>query len=133
MRLDLGRDQPAVVDAKLAVLAAADRGSEGRVATVDLGCGPPVRVVVDVGWRPTGIGARVAAPPTDLHRVLGPRVTRVERNEPRVLALVLPVAEPVVHLELDPRACEQVQRRRRNELVPGEELAADLPRVWLEV
>ena len=53
-------------------------------------------------------------------------------DDPRVLGLVLAVAEPVVHLELDPRAGEQVERRRGNELLPRQQLAADGARVRLE-
>jgi hypothetical protein len=64
--------------------------------------------------------------------MLGPRVVRLERDHPWVLLLLLAVAEPVVHLELDPGAGEQVERRRRDELLPGEELAADEAWVRLE-
>ena len=59
--------------------------------------------------------------------MLGPGVVVVERHEPRVLRLVLAVAEPVVHLELDPGAREQVERRRGQELMAGQQLAADDP------
>ena len=42
------------------------------------------------------------------------------------------MADPVVDLELDPGAGEHVERRRRLEVVAGEELAADGSRVRLE-
>ena len=43
--------------------------------------------------------------------------------------VVRAVAEPVVDLELDPRGGKDVQRRRRDELVPRHQLAADRARV----
>ena len=132
VRLDLLRDQPAVVEAQLAVLAALDRLGEGRVAPVDLRSVPPVRVVGDERRRPVAVRRRVTPRALDLHRLLGPGIVGVERDEPRVLGLVLAVVEPVVHLELDPRAGEQVQRRRGDELVAGQKLARDDARVRLE-
>src|SRR6266511_4205093 len=62
----------------------------------------------------------------------GPRVVALEGDDPRTVRFVLAVAEPVVHLELDPRTGEQVERRRRLELVAGQQLPADEARVRLE-
>ena len=44
----------------------------------------------------------------------------------RLFQVVRAVAEPVVDLELDPGGGEDVQRRRRDELVPRHQVAADL-------
>ena len=41
------------------------------------------------------------------------------------------VAEPVLDHELDPRRRHQVQACRGDEFVPGQQLAADLPRARL--
>ena len=132
VRLDLLRDQAARVELELPVLAGADGLSKRRVAAVDLRPVPPVRVRGGERRRPVRVGAGVPAGPLDLHRMRRPRVVVGEWDRPRVLRLVRAVAEPVVHLELDPRAGEQVQRRRRDELVPRHQLAAHRPWVRLE-
>ena len=67
----------------------------------------------------------------DLHRVLGPRVVLLERDLPGVGQLRI-VAQPVVHLELDPSPGQQVERRRGLEGLAREEPAADEPRVRVE-
>ena len=132
VRLHLLRDQAELIDPELAVLARSQCVREARVAPVDLGAVPPVRVVGDERRRPFGARARVGAGARDPHRVLGPRVVVGQRHDPPVLLVVLAVAEPVVYLELDPRAREQVERRRRDELLAREQLAADRPRIRLE-
>src|SRR5204863_8129863 len=104
----------------------------GRVAAVDLRAVPPVRVVGDERRRPVGARARIAARALDPHRVLRPGIVVGKRYDPWVLVLVLAVAEPVVDLELDPGAGEEVQRRRRNEVLAREQLAAHDARVRLE-
>ncbi len=130
--LQLLRRQALLVDLELAVLARAERGREGGVAAVDLGAVPPVRVVGDVRERLVRVGARVRVRPRDLHRVLGPGVVVGDRDLPRLLRRGLAVAEPVVHLELDPGSGEQVERRRGLELLAGQELAADQARARVE-
>ena len=45
--------------------------------------------------------------------------------------LLAPVGEPVVRLELDPRGGEEIERRRRRELLAAHEPLADLARVRL--
>ena len=132
VRLDLRRDQAAIVELQLAALAGAQRPRVLRIAAVDLRAVPPVRIGGDEGRRAVGVGTRVAARPLDLHRALRPRVVADELDLPGVLLLVLAVTEPVVHLELDPRAGEQVERRRRDELLARQQLAADRARVRLE-
>ncbi len=131
--LEFDRREPAVVvDPQLAVLPGTESLRERDVTTVDLGAVPPVRIVGDEGGGPGRIGARVAPRALDLHRVVGPRVVVVHLDQPWVLGLVLAMAEPVVDLELDPRAGQEVERRRRLELLPREQLAADRPRVRIE-
>ena len=49
-----------------------------------------------------------------------------------VLGVAGAVAEPVLDHELDPRRGQQVQARRGNEVVPGQQLTADLPRVRVQ-
>ena len=105
---------------------------ELRVSSVDLRAVPPVRVVGDVGRGQIRVGGRVALRPLDLHRMLGPRIVVLELDLPRLLRLALAVAEPVVHLELDPGSGDQVERRRRLELVARQELTADQARVRIE-
>ena len=98
------------------------------VAAVDLRGVPPVAVRRHVGRRRRRIvvRGRVAARARDLHRPLSCQVSSVGDGElPGALDLVLAVAEPVVHLELEPRAGEQVERRRGDEALAGEQLAAD--------
>ena len=129
---DLLRDQAAVVEFQLAVLAGAQRLREGGLVAVHLRTVPPVRVGGDEGRRAVGRRARVAARSLDLHRVLRPRIVGRELDPPGVLLLVLAVAEPVVHLELDPRAGEEVERGRRDELLARQQLTADRTRVRLE-
>jgi hypothetical protein len=132
VRFDVLWDQSALVQAQLAVLARADRLGECRIATVDLGAVPPVRVVGDEGRRFFRVTAWVLTRALDPHRVLRPRIIGFERHDPRILRLVLAVTEPVVHLELDPRRGEQVQRRRRLELLAREQLPAHQPHVGIE-
>ena len=132
VRLDVGRDQPALVEPQLPVGARADRLGEGWIATVDLRAVPPVGVFGDEGRRPVGVRARILPGALDRHRVLRPRIVGVERDEPRVPCLVLAVAEPIVHLELDPGAGEQVERRRRLKLLAGQQFPADESRARLE-
>ncbi len=98
---------------------------EVGIAAVDLRSVPPVGVAGDEGRRPvaSALGSRLVR--RDLHRVLRPRVVVGERDRPRVRGLALAVAEPVVHLELDPDGRQQVERRRRLELVAREEPPAD--------
>ena len=132
VRLHILGQQPFGRDPQQTVFPGADRAREGWVAAVDLRAVPPVRVGGDE-CRGTGrIGARILARPLDLHRVLRPWIVRREVDAPRVLGLVLAVAEPVMHLELDPGAGEQVEGRRRDELLACQELEADPPRVGLE-
>ncbi len=90
------------------------RGGEGRR------CG---RIVVR---------GRVSTRTWNLHRALRPVVVVGQRELPGILLLALAVAEPVVHLELEPRAREDVERRRRDEPLARQELAADHPRVRLQ-
>jgi hypothetical protein len=58
-----------------------------------------------------------------------PGIPFFERQLPGAFFLALAVAEPVVHLELDPGAGQEVQRRRWRELIAGEEAAADEARL----
>ena len=106
--------------------------SANWVAPVDLRAVPPVAVVGEEDRGAVRVGGRVGPRALDLHRVIGPRVVVCDLDLPRILLLALAVAEPVVHLELDPRSGEQVERRRRLELVACQELAADQARVRVE-
>ena len=110
-----------------------DRSAVGelRRAAVDLRAVPPVGVAGDVGRRPGLVGARVGHGAQDLHRVLGPRIVLLERDLPGVLLLGV-VAQPVVHLELDPGPGQQVERGRRLEAFAREEPPADEARVRVE-
>ena len=130
--LELDRRQARLVDLQLAVGVRAERVGEGRVAPVDLRAVPPVAVVGEEDRGPVRVGGRIGARALDLHRMVRPRVVVRDLDLPRVLRLALAVAEPVVHLELDPRAGQQVERRRRLELVARQELAADQARVRVE-
>jgi hypothetical protein len=130
--LELRRRQALVVDLQLPVLARAERVGEPLVPAVDVRAVPPVRVLGRVRRRPARVGARIALRARDLHRVLVPGVPFFERQLPGALLLALAVAEPVVHLELDPGAGQEVQRRRRRELVARQQAAADEAGVWFE-
>ena len=132
VRFEILRWQPLLVDPQLPLLAGAQPVGESLVAPIDLRPVPPVRVVGDEGQRLIGVGARVGVRARDLHRVIRPRVVLLERNLPRVVRLDLAVAEPVVDLELDPRAREQVQGRCRLELLAREQLTADETRARVE-
>ena len=131
--LQVARQLAVGVEAQLAVLVRAQRAGERGVAAVDLRAVPPVRIGGHVRRRRAVLHvARVAARARDPHRPLGPRVVVGQLDLPRVLRLALAVAEPVVHLELEPRGREHVQRRRRLELVAGQQLAADDARIRLQ-
>ena len=125
-RLEVARELAVGVEAELAALLRAERVRERRVAAVDLGAVPPVGVGGDIGRRGAVAGmAGVGARALDPHRPLGPVVVLGELELERLLLDVLPVAEPVVHLELEPGAGEDVDDRRRLELVARQELPAD--------
>ncbi len=84
------------------------------------------------GRRPV-LRLRGVAPRTrDAHWPLPPRIVVGELDLPRILRLALAVAEPVVHLELEPGRREHVERGRGDEGVAGQKLATDEPRVRLE-
>ena len=131
--LELLRRQALLVDPELAVLARAERGGERRVAAVDLRAVPPVRVVGDVRRRLVRVGRSGRACVRGIFiGCSGQGSSSATGISPRLLRLGLAVAEPVVHLELDPRSGEQVERRRRLELLAGQELAADQARARVE-
>ena len=114
--------EPAVVaDLDLALCARPERGLHGGRAAVNLRAVPPVRVVVDVGRRPLGIrpllriDRRLGQP----HRPLRPGIAVFQRDLMGAVHRALPVEEPVVGLELDPRRGHHVQDRDRLELRPA--------------
>ena len=116
--LEVGGQHAVRVDTQLAVLASARLVDERLVAPVDLRAVPPVacrRCTTSAARR--RVCGRVARRPPDLHRWIRPGVALVERDQPRLLRVVGAVAEPVVHLELQPGCREHVQRRGRNELL----------------
>ena len=124
--VEVARELAVGIEAELAVGAGADGARERRVAAVDLRAVPPVRVARDVrGRRAVVAVARVAPGALDAHRPLLPRVVLRELELEGLLGDALPVAEPVVHLELEPRAGEDVHDRRRLELVAREQPATD--------
>ena len=123
--------QAQVVDAEPPLLVGAQAVGELRRAAVDLRAVPPVGVVRDVGRRPGRVGARVRHRAQDLHRMIRPRIVLLEGDLEGVLRLGV-VAQPVVHLELDPGAGQQVERGRRLKAVAGEEPPADQARVRVE-
>ncbi len=111
----------------------AERARDRRFAPVDLRSVPPVRVGGHEGRRPAvPVRERVVARALDPHRPLGPGVVVGELELERLLGQILAVAEPVVNLELEPRAGEDVHDRGGLELVAGEKLAADEARARLE-
>ena len=118
-------NQPVGGQQELAADVGADQVLEVGRATVDLGRIPPMGLGVAVGGRPAVGGGRVAVRALDLHRVLGPRVVVGELDLPRIVWIVAAVAEPVVHLELQPGRGQHVERRGRLELLAGQQLAAD--------
>ena len=126
----LGREAQ-VVDAEPALLVRPQAVGEVQLAAVHLRAVPPVGVARDVGRRPARVGARVGLGAQDLHRVLGPGVVLLERDLPRV-GLLGVVAQPVVHLELDPGPGQQVERGRGLEALAREEPPADQARVRVE-
>ena len=132
VRLELGAAAGRARRSAASVLAGAKPVGEGGLAAVDLRAVPPVGVVGDERRRAIRVGARIASRARDPHRVLGPRVVLLERDLPGIVRLVLAVAEPVVDLELDPGGREQVEGRRRLELLARQQLAADEAGVRLE-
>ena len=132
--VEVARELAVVVEPEPAALVLAERLGERGLAAVDLGAVPPVRVGrrrTSAGRR-SASGERVVPRPFDAHRPLGPRVVGGQLELEGLLGQVLAVAEPVVHLELDPGAGEHVHDRGRLELVAGQELAADEARARLE-
>ena len=129
--LEVLRRQAQVVDAEPPLLVRPQAVGEVQLAAVHLRPVPPVGVARDIRRRPARIGARVGLRAQDLHRVLGPRVVLLERDLPGVGQLRI-VAQPVVHLELDPGPGQQVERGRGLEGLAREEPAADQPRVRVE-
>src|SRR5215211_1120352 len=81
----------------------------------------------DEGGRGTVVNpARILLRPGDPHRILRPWITLAKWESPRGFPVGLPVAEPVMDLELDPGCGKHVQSGRRMEPMPGEEFATHL-------
>jgi hypothetical protein len=78
--------------------------------------------------RPGRIGGRAA----DAHRILEPVVAVAERNAQLIARARHAVAEPVVHLELQPCRGEEIEASRRLEGVAREQAPADRARAGLE-
>ena len=103
-------------------------------AAVQLRRVPPGRLGVQEGLRscvvvhPGGIRQRLE----HLQRLLRPRVVLGEGQLKMELRVTATVAEPVLDHELNPRGGEQIQACRRDEVVPGQQLPADLPRVRIQ-
>ena len=133
LRVEVARQLAVGVEPHPAARTLAERARDRRLAAVDLRSVPPVRVGGHEGRRPAvPIRERVVARALDPHRPLRPRVVVGELELERLLGQVLAVAEPVVDLELEPRAGEDVHDRGGLELVAREQLAADEARVRLE-
>src|SRR5438105_3261893 len=80
----------------------------------------------------TGSASRVRMRFRNLHGMHGPRIVRRQWNFEEMVRIVITVAEPVMHHELNPGAREQIQRRGGLELIAGEQLQTDCARVWVE-
>ena len=130
--LRIHRQQPGRLEPQLAADVSADLLRGRGVAAVDLRRVPPVAVQVGVGRRP---GRTVRAGSRSVLRTLmvgSPKSSPGWRRNLEELGLRVLVHEPVVHLELNPRRRQQVQDRRRLELLAGHQLAADGARVGHE-
>ena len=133
LRVEVTRQLAVGVEPEPAARALAERARHRRLAPVDLRAVPPVRIGRHPrGGAPVRVGERVRARAFDPHRPLAPRVVVGELELERLLRQVLAVAEPVVHLELEPRAGEDVHDRRGPELVAREQAAADEARIRVE-
>ena len=111
-----------------------------RVGPVHLGAVPPGRRLVrENGRHRVGAVVGIGDVPGDPHLAFGLTVRRVlprhavgQRHDEVVLAeRVTRVGDPVVHLELDPGGCKQVQRPCRQELLAVEQLLAHDHRIRL--
>ena len=133
LRVEVARQLAVRVEAEPAARVLAERARDRRLAAVDLRAVPPVRV-----GRHPGRGAaalvreRIGARALDPHRPLGPRVVVGELELEWLLGQVLAVAEPVVHLELEPCSGEDVDDRGGLELLARQQPAADEARVRVE-
>src|SRR5207244_2366713 len=132
--LEIWRRQPIRPDAQLAVLPRALLAGERLDAAVDLGGVPPVAL-----RSLEGRGPAVALPVCgmtpgggNLHRALWPVIVIGQRDLPGMIEIVAAMAQPVMHLELDPGGGKDVETRRRQESLAGEELTADGARVGLQ-
>ena len=133
LRVEVARQLAVRVEAEPAARVLAERARDRRLAAVDLRAVPPVRVGRHPGRRAAAlVRERIGARALDPHRPLGPRVVVGELELERLLGQVLAVAEPVVHLELEPRAGEDVDDRGGLELVARQQPAADEARVRVE-
>ncbi len=125
--LDGGGRQAVRVDEQLPVLAGAQPVRDTPGVAIDLGAVPPVRVLVHPGRRgpvrflPRRVGDGAGHP----HRALGPVVVGRQLDLVAGVPGRLGVAEPVVHLELQPGRGKEVQRLRRQERGSGQQFAAD--------
>ena len=131
--VEVARQLAVRVEAEPAARVLAECARQRRLAAVDLRAVPPMRVGRHPGRRAAVlVRERIRARALDPHRPLGPRVVVGELELERLLGQVLAVAEPVVHLELEPRAGEDVHDRGGLELLAREQPAADEARVRLE-
>ena len=106
-----------------------------EIGTVDLRAVPPLGDDVAEGRRASCVRRscdRVQAGAQDGHFRLRPIVARRNRKAMwRAILVVEPVAQPIVHHELQPRPQQDIDRRRRNELAARQQLATDDARVGL--
>ena len=133
LRVEVAWQLAVRVEPEPAARVLAERARDRRLAAVDLRAVPPVRVGRHPGRRAAAlVRERIGARALDSHRPLGPRVVVGELELERLLGQVLAVAEPVVHLELEPRAGEDVDDRGGLELLARQQPAADEARVRVE-
>ena len=129
VRVELARRQSVLADRELPPFVRPNRGGETPGVAVDLRAVPPVAVARRPRRRARAVARGVRKRPRDAQRALGPGVAVGNLELPRRLPVALGVAEPVMHLELDPGGGEDVQRRRRVEGLARQQLRAHDPRV----
>ena len=104
------------------------------VGPVDLRGVPPMAVVGHVGRRRRArrvvLGVKPGAP--DLHGIGNPAVLRRYGDRPGVVAEILAMTEPVVHLELQPGGDQGVGPGSDDQLVPREQPRAHQPGTGLQ-
>ena len=123
------RQQAGWLDPELAGAVRAQLGGHVVAAAVDLRRVPPVAVR---DWCRPAAASSPRAPGRGRSAARGCLARpsrRPRRRDVDALGRRAIVHEPVVHHELDPRGGQQVQDRRRLELVARHQLAADVPRV----